>query len=68
VRCPAPVWVRAAHGPFVFVLFLTPVCVPEHVHVHLHGRSERPEAEAVPGSEGWVGSHYLGLDLLLGKM
>ena len=28
---------EAAHGPFLFVLFLISVLVPEHVHVHLHG-------------------------------
>ncbi|PMD67163.1 uncharacterized protein K444DRAFT_7391 [Hyaloscypha bicolor E] len=32
--CPAPVWVEAAHGPFV--LFLISLFVPEHVHVHVH--------------------------------
>ena len=31
------------------------------------GRSEQPEAEAIPESEGWVGYH-LGLDLLVGEM
>jgi hypothetical protein len=38
--CPAPVWVEAAHGPFV--LFLISLFVPEHVrvHVHLHGAQQ----------------------------